>query len=115
MYGLVVGSQFVANGLARNALIVGCEVMSRTVDPKDKKTYPLFGDGAGAALLQPVAASDSQNAENAQGILAFTPGAEGSPEAHCPPCLAYTSDAADEQRGGEYGGTETDKSQNQRT
>lgn len=85
MYGLVVGSQFVANGLARNALIVGCEVMSRTVDPKDKKTYPLFGDGAGAALLQPVAASDSQDGANAPGILAFTLGAEGSPEALCTP------------------------------
>jgi len=66
MYGLIVGSQFVANGLARNALIVGCEV-------------------TGAALLQPVAASDGQDGANAPGILAFTLGAEGSPEALCTP------------------------------
>jgi 3-oxoacyl-[acyl-carrier-protein] synthase-3 len=85
MYGLIVGSQFVANGLARNALIVGAEVMSRTVNPSDIKTYPLFGDGAGAALLQPVEPSDSSDPKTMTGILAFTLGAEGSPESLCTP------------------------------
>lgn len=85
MYALIVGSQFVANGLARNALVIGCEVMSRTVNPTDIKTYPLFGDGAGAALLRPVDPSSSLRPDSMQGILAFTLGAEGSPEALCTP------------------------------
>lgn len=85
MYGLVVGSQFVANGMARNALIVGSEVMSRTVNPNDKKTYPLFGDGAGAALLRPVEANLQRDSVETPGIIAFTLGAEGSPEALCTP------------------------------
>ncbi len=85
MYGLIVGSQFVANGLARNALIIGAEVMSRTVNPSDIKTYPLFGDGAGAALLQPVEPTASSDPKTMTGILAFTLGAEGSPESLCTP------------------------------
>ena len=85
MYGMIVGSQFVANGLARNALVVGSEVMSRTVNPKDIKTYPLFGDGAGAALLRPVDPALNHASESQPGILAFTLGAEGSPEALCTP------------------------------
>jgi 3-oxoacyl-[acyl-carrier-protein] synthase-3 len=85
MYGLIVGSQFVANGLARNALIVGCEVMSRTVNPADIKTYPLFGDGAGAALLRPIESGRIEDPAKTPGILAFTLGAEGAPEALCTP------------------------------
>ena len=85
MYALVVASQFVANGLSQNALIVGAEVMSRTVDPKDKKTYPLFGDGAGAALLQPVPKALTSDPKEIPGIITFTLGAEGSPEALCTP------------------------------
>jgi 3-oxoacyl-[acyl-carrier-protein] synthase-3 len=85
MYGLIVGSQFIANGLARNALVVGSEVMSRTVNPTDVKTYPLFGDGAGAALLGPSGGSGAGPGQESPGILAFTLGSEGSPEALCTP------------------------------
>lgn len=85
MYGLIVGSQFIANGLARNALVVGSEVMSRTVNPTDVKTYPLFGDGAGAALLRPAGASGLGDGLESSGILAFTLGSEGFPEALCTP------------------------------
>ncbi len=53
MYAMVTASQFIAAGNARCALVVGADVMSRTVNPDDKKTYPLFGDGAGAAILGP--------------------------------------------------------------
>ena len=53
MYALITAAQYVRSGMARNALVVGTEVMSRTVDRSDIKTYPLFGDGAGVALLQP--------------------------------------------------------------
>lgn len=70
MYGLVTASQFVANGACRNALVVGTEVMSRFVNPQDVKTYPLFGDGAGAILLQPAK-------DHSKGLLSYTLGAEG--------------------------------------
>jgi 3-oxoacyl-[acyl-carrier-protein] synthase III len=109
MYALVTGGQFVRNGLARNALIVGSEVMSRTVNPADPKTLPLFGDGAGAVLLQSApaleinrmareseatAASGFDPASDANpgpasdahpGIVAFTLGSEGMLDALCIP------------------------------
>lgn len=69
MYAMVTAGQFVTNGAAKNALVVGAEVMSRTIDPSDVKTYPLFGDGAGAVLLQPSDAS--------KGLLSYTLGSEG--------------------------------------
>ncbi len=72
MYGLVTASQFVSTGAARCALVVGADLMSRTIDPADSKTYPLFGDAAGAALIVP-----DQTAENPAGLLAFTLGSEG--------------------------------------
>ena len=51
MYALVTAAQFVHTGSASQcALVVGAEVMSRTINPADVKTYPLFGDGAGAVL-----------------------------------------------------------------
>ena len=78
MYGLMVASQFVASGTSRNALLIGSEVMSRTVNPMDKKTYPLFGDGAGAVLLQPAESTE-------QGVLASTLGSEGNVQALCIP------------------------------
>lgn len=70
MYALVTGAQFVCTGTAKNVLVVGAEVMSRTVDPKDVKTYPLFGDGAGAVLLRPTK-------DSSKGLVSFTLGAEG--------------------------------------
>ena len=51
MYALVTAANYVQNGMAKKALVVGTEVMSCTINPADIKTYPLFGDGAGAALL----------------------------------------------------------------
>jgi 3-oxoacyl-[acyl-carrier-protein] synthase-3 len=71
MYGLVTASQYIKSGCARNALVIGAEVMSRTVNPKDIKTYPLFGDGAGAVLIQP---SD----DDEQGLVSYTLGSEGA-------------------------------------
>lgn len=70
MYALVTAGQFVSNGAANCALVVGAEVMSRTINPQDVKTYPLFGDGAGAVLLRA-----SRN--RSKGLLSFTLGAEG--------------------------------------
>lgn len=70
MYGLVTGAQFLASGCYRNVLVIGAEVMSRTINPSDVKTYPLFGDGAGAVLLRP--------ADDSKGLLSYTLGSEGS-------------------------------------
>lgn len=51
MYALTVGMQFVAADPTRKVLVVGVDLMSRTVNPQDHKTFALFGDGAGAVLL----------------------------------------------------------------
>ncbi len=69
MYGLVTAAQFIAAGNSRCALVVGADLMSRTVNPDDKKTYPLFGDAAGAVLLT----AD----KSAEGILSYQIGSEG--------------------------------------
>jgi 3-oxoacyl-[acyl-carrier-protein] synthase-3 len=70
MYALVVGAQFVKSGNSRMCLVVGGDTNSRIVNPMDSKTYPLFGDGAGAVLLG--AGSDDQ------GFLAYQLGSDGS-------------------------------------
>ena len=70
MYALVTASQFVHSGTSKCALVVGSEVMSRTINPADVKTYPLFGDGAGAVLLRP-------SEDHSKGLLSYTLGAEG--------------------------------------
>jgi 3-oxoacyl-[acyl-carrier-protein] synthase III len=70
LYAFVTGMQYVATGCSRLALIVGADCNSRIVNPQDMKTYPLFGDGAGAVLLARGSAE--------QGLLAYTLGSEGS-------------------------------------
>jgi len=52
---LMTGAQFIQTGSSRRALIVGTETMSRIVDWTDRGTCVLFGDGAGAVLLEPSA------------------------------------------------------------
>lgn len=52
LYGLVVASQFVRTGLYRRVLVVGAEVYSRQLDWDDRGTCILFGDGAGAAVVE---------------------------------------------------------------
>jgi 3-oxoacyl-[acyl-carrier-protein] synthase-3 len=54
VYALVVAQQFIARGAAKNALVVGTEVLSSITDWKDRNTCILFGDGAGAAVLAEV-------------------------------------------------------------
>lgn len=85
MVGMVTAAQFVRTGAARNALVVGSEIMSRTVDASDVKTYPLFGDGAGAALLQPIKPDFGAEGQPGNGLIRFTLGSEGDPNALCIP------------------------------
>ncbi len=52
IFGLSTGEQFIKSGRYKNVLVVGSEVNSRIVDWTDRSTCILFGDGAGAVLLQ---------------------------------------------------------------
>jgi 3-oxoacyl-[acyl-carrier-protein] synthase-3 len=52
IYGLSVADQFIRNGMVKNALVVGAESLSRIVDWTDRSTCVLFGDGAGAVVLE---------------------------------------------------------------
>ncbi len=70
-YSLTVGSQLIAAGSVRYALIVGADVMSSIIDYTDRTTCVLFGDGAGAVVLGP-----SEN--NEFGVLDFAHEIDGS-------------------------------------
>ena len=70
MYALVTGSQFVQTGNYRNVLVVGAESLSRFLNFKDRTTCVLFGDGAGAVVLQAN--------ESPAGVLSFVLNAQGS-------------------------------------
>lgn len=51
LYGLSVASQFIRTGAAKNALVVGTEVLSRALDFTDRNSCIIFGDGAGAVVV----------------------------------------------------------------
>ena len=70
VYALITASQFVAAGTSRRALVIGADCNSRVINPNDPKSFPLFGDGAGAVLLAP--------GRSDQGMLAYQFGADGS-------------------------------------
>jgi 3-oxoacyl-[acyl-carrier-protein] synthase-3 len=73
MYALAQAYGMVASGLSRRALVVGGDVLSRILDWTDRSTVVLFGDGAGAVVLEP-----SEEA----GFLAFELGADGGGGEH---------------------------------
>src|SRR6266849_595259 len=70
MYALVTGAAYVVSGASDVALVIGGDCNSRVVNPNDLKTYPLFGDGAGAVLLA--------RGRPDQGLLSYSLGADGS-------------------------------------
>ena len=49
---LVTAQQFIATGAYRTILVIGAEVISRNIDWTDRNTCVLFGDGAGAVIMQ---------------------------------------------------------------
>ncbi len=53
LYGLTIADSFIASGQYKNVLVMGAELLSRITDYTDRRTCVLFGDGAGAAVLQP--------------------------------------------------------------
>lgn len=52
IYGLSIADQYIKNGIVKNALVIGAESLSRIVDWTDRSTCVLFGDGAGAVVLE---------------------------------------------------------------
>jgi 3-oxoacyl-[acyl-carrier-protein] synthase-3 len=70
MYGLITAAAYVLSGASDLALVIGGDCNSRIVNPDDLKTYPLFGDGAGAVLLT--------RGGPDQGILSYSMGSDGS-------------------------------------
>ncbi len=71
VYALTVGAQFVGAGSHKKVLVIGSDVMTSILDFTDRATCVLFGDGAGAVLLEP-ANNDSE------GILDFMHDVDGS-------------------------------------
>ena len=74
VYALTVAQQFIQTGAYKTIIIIGAEEISQSIDWTDRTTCVLFGDGAGAVVMQ---ASDSPT-----GILAFELGSDGSGEEH---------------------------------
>jgi 3-oxoacyl-[acyl-carrier-protein] synthase-3 len=75
VYALAVADGFVARGLAKCALVIGAETMSRLMDWTDRGTCVLFGDGAGAVVLEPV---PGQGTTADRGLLGFALRADGT-------------------------------------
>jgi 3-oxoacyl-[acyl-carrier-protein] synthase-3 len=71
VYALTVGAQFVSSGHHKKVLVIGSDVMSSILDFKDRATCVLFGDAAGAVLVEP-AQSDQE------GIIDFSHDVDGS-------------------------------------
>lgn len=69
-YALTVGAQFVHSGSHRKVLVIGSDTMSSILDYTDRATCVLFGDGAGAVLLE--------HAQEGEGILDFLHDVDGS-------------------------------------
>ena len=70
IYALEIGQQFIMSRTYDTVLVIGAEKLSSIIDWKDRNTCVLFGDGAGAAILQ--------NRPNAHGLLTACMGADGS-------------------------------------
>ncbi|MEW6173380.1 MAG: beta-ketoacyl-ACP synthase III [Bacillota bacterium] len=70
IYAMAVGAQFIDTGCYRNVLLVGADTLSKITNWQDRSTCVLFGDGAGAVVLQPVAPP--------RGIISFYLRADGS-------------------------------------
>ncbi|HET9217322.1 MAG TPA: beta-ketoacyl-ACP synthase III [Terriglobia bacterium] len=71
IYSLVTGAQFISTGACNKVLVIGADVMTSIVDPEDRTTCVLFGDGAGATLLEPAG-------NNERGIIDFIMKSDGT-------------------------------------
>ncbi len=71
VYALMVGAQFVGPGTHKKVLVIGSDVMTSIINFQDRATCVLFGDGAGAVLVEPAESDD-------EGILDFLGDVDGS-------------------------------------
>jgi 3-oxoacyl-[acyl-carrier-protein] synthase III len=70
VYALQVGSQFISSGVHKKVMVIGADVMSSIIDYTDRATCVIFGDGAGAVILEP--------AEDSLGVIDFLHEVDGS-------------------------------------
>jgi 3-oxoacyl-[acyl-carrier-protein] synthase-3 len=75
VYALSVADGFVARRLSKCALVIGAETMTRLMDWEDRSTCVLFGDGAGAVVLEPV---QGDGTTNDRGLLGFALRCDGA-------------------------------------
>ena len=75
VYALSVADGFVARGMSKCALVIGAEEMTRLMDWTDRTTCVLFGDGAGAFVVEP---REGQGTKADQGLLGFALRCDGS-------------------------------------
>jgi len=71
VYALQTGAQFIATGVHKRVLVIGADVMSSIIDYTDRATCVIFGDGAGAVILEPAD-------DDALGIIDFIHEVDGS-------------------------------------
>ena len=70
VYGLTTAAQFVKAGSHKKVLVIGADTMSRIIDYTDRSTCVLFGDGAGAMLVEP--------GDDGEGFIGFLNEIDGS-------------------------------------
>ncbi|MFO7790363.1 MAG: beta-ketoacyl-ACP synthase III [Bacteroidales bacterium] len=75
LYALVTGSKYIESGTHKKVVIVGADKMSSITDYTDRATCPIFGDGAGAVLLEPTEEKD-------MGLIDATMQVDGSGRKH---------------------------------
>ena len=79
-YALQVGAKLVESGAHKKVLVIGADVMSSIIDYTDRSTCILFGDGAGAVLIEPCEEKNSQNPDQEAeiGLIDFLHEIDGS-------------------------------------
>jgi 3-oxoacyl-[acyl-carrier-protein] synthase-3 len=71
VYALQTGAQFIATGAHKKVLVIGADVMSSIIDYTDRATCVIFGDGAGAVILEPAE-------DDSEGLIDFLHEVDGS-------------------------------------
>jgi len=77
LYALQVGAKLIESGAHTKVMVIGADVMSSIIDYTDRSTCILFGDGAGAVLLEPCAPADASH-EAEIGLIDFVHEIDGS-------------------------------------
>jgi 3-oxoacyl-[acyl-carrier-protein] synthase-3 len=85
VFGIVTAAQYLRTGVYQNVVVIGGDILSRWVDWRDRATCVLFGDGAGAVVMQATAATDA--------LLGFEMRSDGSQNA----CLNLAYQAVEQE------------------